>query len=89
MLTFLDKLARIAGLSLLFGAYTLMILTFFAAYFNGGQIMVSINSFGEQGLELGLLLGGAPFVWYVYRLIVDDEPVLRPPQKYRYEAVKC
>ena len=43
----------------IFGITTVMLITFFAAYFNGGQVLVTINEYGEANIE---------FIWIIISL---------------------
>ena len=48
------RIIAILGLGLSLGMTILLFITFLAAWFNGNEILVTINSFGEANLEIVL-----------------------------------
>ena len=49
------EFVKVMGFGLSFGLSVVMYMTFIKAYLNGGDVVVSINDYGEAGFELILV----------------------------------
>ena len=58
MTTERTKLIIITGLIATFSVNLLMVFSFYTAYFNGGSVIVPVNTFGEANLEAFVVLPG-------------------------------
>ena len=58
MTTETTKLIILIGLIMTFSVNLLMVYTFYTAYFNGGSVIVPVNTFGEGDLEAFVVFPG-------------------------------
>ena len=62
------KIFDVIAVSVLGGFYLVLQFTFWGAYFNGYQVLIDINRFGEAHLEAILMVASFPLVVsYIYQ----------------------
>jgi len=68
----IKKWIFIFGFGGLFGCTFTLLLTFFTAYFNGYEVLVTINDYNEAKIEFYLFLFLIPCIIYTLAISLDN-----------------